>query len=162
MKSYETIKRIYYIMAYSKIVYLNIFTLIDEYQALIKLLRSISWLVVCFNNECVVDMDVTLFKSIIFAVKNHSCCSLLLCFYTACLLFCVMWHKAHHLTTRSPCTYMDDLFCRSPRIFLVLIWLIHASQLVTVLWSSRIIHLHNTPKCKKLQYVFINHINMKY
>lgn len=71
VKSFKTIKRFYYIMAYSKIVYLYIFTVIDEYQLLVKLLKNMSWLVFCFKNDSVVDMDVELFKSIILAVKNY-------------------------------------------------------------------------------------------
>lgn len=56
---------------HSNIVYLNIFTVIDENQALVKPPKSMSWLVLCFYYDCVVEFDAELFKAIIFAVKNH-------------------------------------------------------------------------------------------
>lgn len=47
---------------HSNIVYLNIFTVIDENQALVKPPKSMSWLVLCFYYDCVVDLTLNFLK----------------------------------------------------------------------------------------------------
>lgn len=55
-----------------EIMHLNIhvFTVFVESQALIKPPKSMSWFVLRINYDCVVDLDVVFFKSLIIAVKN--------------------------------------------------------------------------------------------